>query len=109
MAAAPQFTSVATVYVKITPSVINANLIRYGTSMITRGQDQNLTFDLGSFSVDLNEDTFSAEVSDIVAPATGATAKRRASTDVSILHRDGNTCTIAASMVSTIFRTLRVH
>ena len=63
MASAPEFTSVASAYVKITASVITANLVQYGTSMITRGYDQNLTLNPGSFSVDPNEETFNASVS----------------------------------------------
>ena len=35
-------TSSSLVYVKITPSGITANLVQYGTSMITRGYQQKL-------------------------------------------------------------------
>jgi hypothetical protein len=51
------------IYVNIIPSGISANLLQYGTSMITRGYQQNLTFDPGTFSVDLDENIFNAAVS----------------------------------------------
>ena len=63
MANATNLTSSASAYVKITPSGILANLIPYGTSMITRGYEQDLTFDPGRYSVDLDGNVFSAEVS----------------------------------------------
>ncbi|CAF1108215.1 unnamed protein product [Adineta ricciae] len=50
----------ATVYVQISPSGITANLIQYGTSMITRGHQQDLQLDPGSYSVDPDQDTFNA-------------------------------------------------
>ncbi|UJR19272.1 hypothetical protein I4U23_022401 [Adineta vaga] len=51
-------TSSAIVYIQITPSGTTANLIQYGTSMITHGYQQNLQLDPGSYSVDPNENTF---------------------------------------------------
>ena len=53
----------ASVYVQITPSGITANLIRYGTSMITRGDQQELQFNPGSYSEDPDQETFDARVS----------------------------------------------
>ncbi len=50
-------------YVKITPSGITPNLVQYGTSMITRGHKQDLLLDPGTYSVDLDTDTFNATVS----------------------------------------------
>ncbi|CAF3897839.1 unnamed protein product [Rotaria sordida] len=47
-------------FVKITPSGITANLVQLGTSMITRGNQQDLKFDPGTFSIDLDGYTFNA-------------------------------------------------
>jgi hypothetical protein len=63
MIAAPDLTSSASAYVQITPSGITANLVQFGTSMITRGYQQNLTLDPGSFSVDPDGNIFNASVS----------------------------------------------
>jgi hypothetical protein len=43
------------IYVRIIPSVIIANLVQYGTSMITPGHNQDLVLDPGTFSIDLDE------------------------------------------------------
>ncbi|CAF1019455.1 unnamed protein product [Adineta ricciae] len=58
MAQIPSLTVISTTYVDITPSGITANLIPYGTSMITRGNLQDLKFDPGSYSVDPDDDSF---------------------------------------------------
>jgi hypothetical protein len=50
-------------YVRITPSGLMANLIPLGTSMITSGSGQDLQFNPGLYSVDLDEDHFNASVS----------------------------------------------
>ncbi len=50
----PNLVSSISVYVRITPSVIIANLVQYGTSMITSGHDQDLVLDPGTFSIDLD-------------------------------------------------------
>jgi hypothetical protein len=50
-------------YVQINPSGITANLVQFGTSMITRGHEQDLTLDPGRFSEDLDENTFNSSVS----------------------------------------------
>ena len=63
MAVATYLTSSASAYIKITPSGITANLVQYGTSMITRGHQQDLLLDPGSFSVDPDETIFNASVS----------------------------------------------
>lgn len=55
--------SSSSAFVKITPSGITANLVQYGTSMITRGHEQDLLLDPGTYSVDLDTDTFNATVS----------------------------------------------
>ncbi|CAF3980133.1 unnamed protein product [Rotaria sp. Silwood2] len=52
--------STASAYVRITPSGITANLVQLGTSMITRGSEQDLLLDPGTFSIDPDEDSFDA-------------------------------------------------
>ncbi|UJR11342.1 hypothetical protein I4U23_015523 [Adineta vaga] len=52
--------SSATVYVRITASGITANLIQFGTSMITRGNRQDLQLDPGNYSIDPDQNTFNA-------------------------------------------------
>jgi len=56
-------TSLSYAYVKIIPSSMTANLIQYGTSMITSGHEQDLKLDPGTYSVDPNENVFNANVS----------------------------------------------
>lgn len=51
------------VYVEITQSNIVANLVWFGTSMITIDGNQNLTLDPGHFSIDPDEIKFNANVS----------------------------------------------
>jgi hypothetical protein len=55
--------SSSSAYVQIIPSGISANLLQYGTPMITRGYQQNLTLDPGRFSVDFDQNIFNAAVS----------------------------------------------
>ena len=55
-------------YVKITPSGITANLVPYGTSMITRGHQQDLYLDPGTYSADIDGNVFNASVSEQVSP-----------------------------------------
>ncbi|CAF4145951.1 unnamed protein product, partial [Adineta steineri] len=50
--------SSSSVYVRIIPSTITANLVQLGTSMITRGNQQDLTLDPGTFSINPNENLF---------------------------------------------------
>ncbi len=60
-----QFPSLKTsspVYVQITPSGITANLVQYGTSMITSGHQQDLKLDPGTYSVDPDASVFNATV-----------------------------------------------
>lgn len=52
----------SSVYVQINPTGITANLIELGTSMITRGDQQDLHLDPGSYSADADEDSFNATV-----------------------------------------------
>jgi hypothetical protein len=56
-------TSTAFVYVTIISSSITANLIRYGTSMIVNGYQQDLKLNPGRYSVDPDSNTFNASVS----------------------------------------------
>lgn len=51
-------------YVRINPSGITANLIRLGTSMITRGHDQDLQLNPGLYSSDSDGYPFNASVRD---------------------------------------------
>ena len=66
MAFSPNLSSSNSTYLKIVPSNITVNLMMYGASMISRGYTQNLVFDPGQYSVDPDEDTFNATVSDSV-------------------------------------------
>ena len=59
----PWLTTSTYVYVQITPSGITANLVQLGTSMITSGYQQDLKLDPGSYSIDLDENTFNSSVS----------------------------------------------
>ncbi|CAF4139161.1 unnamed protein product, partial [Adineta steineri] len=56
----PNLKSSSSAYVRITATGITANLVQLGTSMITRGDQQDLLFDPGTFSVDPDEDIFDA-------------------------------------------------
>lgn len=51
------------IYIQIIPSPITSNLLPFGTSMITIGHEQDLTFNPGLFSIDPDEDTFDSSVS----------------------------------------------
>ncbi len=63
MTAVTRLSSSASAYVKITSSGITANLIQFGTSMITRGHQQDLILDPGTYSIDLDENLLNASVS----------------------------------------------
>ncbi|CAF0753401.1 unnamed protein product [Adineta steineri] len=60
MVDSPNLKSSSSAYVRITATGITANLVQLGTSMITRGNQQDLLLDPGIFSVDPDEDTFDA-------------------------------------------------
>jgi hypothetical protein len=49
-------------FVEIIPSGIIVNLIELGASMITHGHQQDLKLDPGSYSIDLDRNTFDANV-----------------------------------------------
>jgi len=59
----PLLKTSSSIYVEITPSGITANLIQYGTSMVTSGNQQDLKLDPGTYSVDPDENVFNASVS----------------------------------------------
>ena len=63
MAASANLSSSSSTYVEIVPSGIVVNLVPYGMSMITHGQQQSLELNPGTFSVDLDGDVFNASVS----------------------------------------------
>jgi hypothetical protein len=63
MTSALHLTATASAYVTITPSGITANLVQFGTSMITRGHQQNLILDPGTYSVDPDATVFNSSVS----------------------------------------------
>jgi hypothetical protein len=63
MSVSPSLTSSASAYVTITPSGITANLVQFGTSLITSGHQQDLILDPGTFSVDNDGNVFNASVS----------------------------------------------
>ncbi|CAF4412324.1 unnamed protein product, partial [Adineta steineri] len=60
MVDSPNLKSLSSAYVRITATGITANLVQLGTSMITRGDQQDLLLDPGTFSVDPDENTFDA-------------------------------------------------
>ncbi len=53
----------SSIYVQIIPSGIIVNLVQLGTSMITRGHQQDLILDPGTYSIDLDENLLNASVS----------------------------------------------
>ncbi len=97
MIAALQLSSSASAYVKITPSGITANLVQYGTSMITRGYQQDLLLDPGTFSVDPDATIFNASVSFLVI---------NKSYSVLLSNRIGTIIIIVEFMVFMIFQIL---
>ena len=59
----PHMTSSSKVYIQITRTGVIANLLQMGTSIITRGNQQDLLLDPGTYSVDLDENSFDPSVS----------------------------------------------
>ena len=59
----PTLKTSSSVYVRITPSGITANLVQLGTSMITSGYEQDLKLNPGEYSIDQDENTFNSSVS----------------------------------------------
>ena len=64
MMASSTMTSSASAYVQITRSGITANLVHFGTSIITSGHQKDLILDPGTYSIDPDEESFNASVSD---------------------------------------------
>ena len=62
MVISPDIFSSKSCYVKINPTGITANLVKYGTSWITSGQDYDLTLDPGTHSNNPDETKFNASV-----------------------------------------------
>ena len=58
MTVSSQLTASVVTYVSIIRSPITVNLLQLGSSMIIHGQQQTLTLDPGSFSVDPDSTTF---------------------------------------------------
>jgi hypothetical protein len=63
MTVSSNLTSSASAYININPSNIAVNLLPYGTSMITHGCHQSLTFNPGAYSVNPDTNTFNSSVS----------------------------------------------
>jgi K+-transporting ATPase A subunit len=63
MCASSQLVSSATTYIQIVPSPIIVNLIQFGVSMIVQKQQQMLTLNPGTFSVDPDASYFNSSVS----------------------------------------------
>jgi hypothetical protein len=63
MVSIPSLISSASVYVEITRSGITANLVQFGTSLITSSPENDLILDPGRYSVDPDSNTFNASVS----------------------------------------------
>ena len=62
MSISPKLTASADAYVRIIPSGITANLVQFGTSMITQSHQQDLVLDPGSYSNDLDHTIFNISV-----------------------------------------------
>ena len=62
MVAMPDLISSASVYVEITQSGITANLVQFGTSLITSNSHTNLILNPGKYSIDPDWSTFNASV-----------------------------------------------
>ena len=62
MQVAPRLVSLVTTHVKIVPSPIIVRLVQFGAVMIQRGQQQTLTLDPGTFSIDPDLSTFNSTV-----------------------------------------------
>jgi hypothetical protein len=62
MIASPNFFTVTSAFVQINPSGITANLVQFGTSLVTGGQQQDLILNPGIHSINPDESTFNASV-----------------------------------------------
>jgi hypothetical protein len=93
-------TSVKSAYVRINPAGIVVNAVALGTSMITRGEQQDLQLNPGLYSVDLDENQFNASVN---PPPVSF------SFDGLMNYRIGLTNTIVESTACQVFLRLTVH
>ena len=57
-----QLASSSEIYLQIIPSPVKVNLVQLGSSMITHGQQQTLTLDPGSYSIDPDSALFNTSV-----------------------------------------------
>ena len=62
MTLSSQLVSSAVTYLMIIPSPVTVNLLQLGSSMITHGQQQTLSLDPGSYSIDPDSTLFNASV-----------------------------------------------
>ena len=104
MTDAPNVTSSSVVYVQIIPTGVIANLLQMGTSMITRGSQQDLLFDPGTFSIDLDENSFdpTVNINDFTLNLFDIFFSIQ-------LFRNGTTNIIVDSIVHLIFQILVVY
>jgi hypothetical protein len=102
MVAWPSLISSASAYVKINPSSITANLVLFGTSLITSDPEKDLTIDPGAYSVDPDSTTFNASVSFYIF----IYLKLRS---IYIIHRIGTTHTIVNSMIFIIRAVMTIY
>ena len=63
MSASSALNATETVYISITQSGITANLVPLGTSIVSSGQEKDLIFDPGNYSINPDEPSFNASVS----------------------------------------------
>ena len=98
MASVANAISFQSAYVQINPSGVTANLVPYGTSMITRGHKQDLILDPGLYSADRDGYAFNASVRDEVPLEEFSFIQF-------LLHRTGSINTIVAFTEYRISRT----
>lgn len=60
--AAPSRNTRKSIFIEITRSNLTANLVPYGTSVITSGHQKNLTLNPGKYSIDPDSSVFNASV-----------------------------------------------
>lgn len=91
--------SSSSAYIRILPSGIAANLVQYGTSMITHGYEQDLILDPGKYSVDFDQEIFNATVR----------TSSLYSIDLLLCNRTGNMNIIVEFMVNPSFHIFPMH
>jgi len=55
--------TIQSAFVRINPSGITANLVQFGTSSVTSGEEKDLILDPGVYSINPDENSFNASVS----------------------------------------------